>query len=354
MFKLFGGNKQSVLGVDIGNSSLKLVALSFRGKTPVLDGFGVISLPEKSFVDGSIEKPEEVADAIVKAQRLAGVKATRAITSVAASDVITKEIQISELFYGFDLEEQVKIEADQFIPYPIEDVALDFEVLGPVQGNPAFNRIGIVACRRDGVSAREDCLDLAGLQCDVVDVDTYVYERALPPEELMPGRACAIVDFGAHNLTFYAFKDGLISYHREHTFGGEELLQQLQLYTELPHDELAAQLRHGELDPSLISLMESFADSAVQQVSRALQFYSASGSQEQLSTLYITGGLASLPGIKDKLSSELGITVHGLDPFERVEIASQINMDRLNAEKNALTKALSLALRGVGGQYENH
>ncbi|NRQ01383.1 Competence protein A [Marinobacterium sp. xm-d-530] len=117
---------------------------------------------------------------------------------------------------------------------------------------------------------------------------------------------------------------------------------------------MAAQLRHGELDPSLISLMESFADSAVQQVSRALQFYSASGSQEQLSTLYITGGLASLPGIKDKLSSELGIRVHGLDPFERVEIASQINMDRLNAEKNALTKALSLALRGVGGQYENH
>lgn len=354
MFKLFGGKKHSVLGVDIGNSSLKLVALSFRGKTPVLDGFGVISLPEKAFVDGNIEKPEEVADAIVKAQRLAGAKATRAITSVAASDVITKEIQISNLFFGFDLEEQVKIEADQFIPYPIEDVALDFEVLGPVQGNPAFNRIGIVACRRDGVSVREDCLDLAGLHCDVVDVDTYVYERALPPQELMPGRACAIVDFGAHNLTFYAFKEGMISYHREHTFGGDELLQQLQRSSELPHDELAAQLRHGELDHTLMSLLENFANSAVQQVSRALQFYSASGSQEQLSTLYVTGGLASLPGLTEKLYGDLGVDVHALDPFERVEIASQINIDRLNAEKNALTKALSLALRGVGEQYENH
>ena len=354
MFKLFGGNKQSVLGVDIGNSSLKLVALSFRGKAPVLDGFGVISLPDQAFVDGNIEKPEEVADAIVKAQRLAGAKATRAITSVAASDVITKEIQISSLFFGFDLEEQVKIEADQFIPYPIEDVALDFEVLGPVQGNPAFNRIGVVACRRDGVAAREDCLDLAGLHCDVVDVDTYVYERALPPQELTPGRACAIVDFGAHNLTFYSFKEGLNSYHREHTFGGEELLQQLQLYTELPHDELAAQLRHGDLEPSLIPIVQGFADSAIQQVSRAMQFYSASGAQEQLSTLYVTGGLASLPGLAEKLSNDLGIDVHALDPFERVEIASQINMDRLNAEKNALTKALSLALRGVGEQYENH
>ena len=99
--------------------------------------------------------------------------------------------------------------------------------------------------------------------------------------------------------------------------------------------------------------MQGFADSVVQQVSRALQFYSASGSQEQLSTLYVTGGLASLPGLTDKLCSELGIDVDALDPFERVEIASQINMDRLNAEKNALTKALSLALRGVGGQYEN-
>jgi len=354
VFKLFGGNKQSVLGVDIGNSSLKLVALSFRGKTPVLDGFGVISLPEKAFVDGNIEKPEEIADAIVKAQRLAGVKTSRAITSVAASDVITKEIKISDLYLGFDLEEQVKIEADQFIPYPIEDVALDFEVLGPVQGNPAFNRIGIVACRRDGVSAREDCLDLAGLQCDVVDVDTYVYERALPPEEREPGRACAVVDFGAHTLTFYAFKDGSISYHREHTFGGEELLQQLQLYTDMPHDELAAKLRHGELDPSLVSLTEGFVESAVQQVSRALQFYSASGSQEQLSTLYITGGLATLSGLIDQLGSELGIAVSALDPFERVEIASHINTERLNAEKNALTKALSLAMRGTGGQYEKH
>ena len=354
MFRLFGGKHHTVLGVDIGNSSLKLVALSFHGKKPVLEGFGVISIPEKAFVNGIIEKPEEIADAIVKAQRLAGVRASRAITSVAASDVITKEIQISDLFFGFDLEEQVKIEADQFIPYPIEDVALDFEVLGPVAGNPAFNRIGIVACRRDGVAAREDCLDLAGLQCEVVDVDTYVYERALPPEEHEAGSACALVDFGAHTLTFYAFKDGLITYHREHTFGGEELLKHLQQYTDLPHDELAAQLRHGELDPSLMTHMEGFSNSAVQQVSRALQFYTASGSQEQLTTLYITGGLASLPGFIDQLGNELGMTVTDLDPFERVKIASHINEERLSAEKHALTKALSLALRGVGGQYEIH
>lgn len=353
MFSLFGGKKQNVLGVDIGNSSVKLIALSFRGKTTVLEGFGIVALPEKAFVDGNIEKPEEVADAIVKAQRLAGVKAFSAITSVASSDVITKEIQISDLFFGFDLEEQVKIEADQFIPYPIEDVALDFEVLGPVEGNPAFNRIGIVACRRDGVTAREECLDLAGLKCDVVDVDTYVYERSLPPEEGVEGRACAVVDFGAHTLAFYAFNQGLINYHREHTFGGDELIQQLQLYSELPREELVGQLRHGGLDQSLTGVLDSFTEGAVQQVSRALQFYSASGSQEQLSTIYITGGLASLSGLAEKISSALGINVKALDPFERVEMSSKINFERLNSEKHSLTKALCLAMRGAGGQYEN-
>jgi len=342
---LFNRKKTGVVGVDIGSASVKLVALSKRGDGFLLDGFAVVPLPEKAFTDGTIQNLEEVAEAINKGLRLCATQSTRAATSVAASDVITKEIQLSQLFQGLELEEQVRIEADQFIPYSLDEVALDFEVLGPVHGNSAFNVINIVAARRDDVSMREEALELAGLNCSIVDVDTFIMERLLSKSRFETGEAVGLIDVGAEAVTFYAMEKGVVTYHREQNFGGHQLLEQLKKTVKHPELSLSALLLDAALPEESAPIIAGFAKNVGQQVSRALQLYYSSGSQDPLSTLFVFGGLTELPGLCDQVFKEAGIPVERLDPFESIELSAHVNGQRFTQEKSALVKALGLAKR---------
>lgn len=344
---LFSRKKSGVVGVDIGSSSVKLVALAKRGGRFCMEGFAVVALPEKAFTDGNIQNIEEVADAINKGLRICTTKFTNAVTSVSASDVITKDIQLSQLFFGLELEEQVRIEADQFIPYALDEVALDFEVVGPVKGNSAFNNIHIVAARREDVATREEAIELAGLNCSIVDVDSFVVERLLSDDVSIHSDAVGMLDVGAEALTFYAIEGGKVTYHREQSFGGHDLLMQLKNALNQPDLSLTKLLHDDEWPEETASIVSHFVNSTGQQISRALQFYFSSGSQDPLSNLYVFGGLTELPGLLDQVFAETGIPVERLDPFAGVEVAAHVNLQRFAQEKCVLVKALGLAKRGL-------
>lgn len=347
MVSLFGSKTAGWVGVDIGSSSVKLVSLSQQGQGYQIDSYAIVSLPPTAVVDGSVENQSEVSDAIERGLKICGNKLKHAVVAVPSSAVITKRLEISNAFTGLDLEEQVKIEADQFIPYALDEVALDFEVVGPVDKHPNLNEILLVACRRDDVDSREEAVNAAQLKCDIVDVDTFAIERLLPLlDDFAPEALVGLVDVGAATLTLNVFRDGKIIYNREQAFGGNELTNAIHQQYGLEIGEVEQKLRTGELDDEIREmLVMPFRQSVIQQVSRALQFFYSSGVQSQLTELYLAGGTAGIEGLPELMQEEIGVPTKVANPFARVGVGPRLNQDRLTKDAPMLAKACGLALR---------
>lgn len=348
MLSFFKPKSAGWVGVDIGSSSVKLVALSQHGLSYRLEGYATVALPPTAVVDGNVEIPGEVSVAIERALKLCGSKLVHAVTAVPSSAVITKRLEISSAFAGLDLEEQVQVEADQFIPYPLGEVALDFEVLGPVEKAPDLNEILLVACRRDDTDAREDAIHGSGLKCEIIDIDTYAIERTLRllEADLSANPVTGIVDIGAATLTLNVCKGNKIIYNREQAFGGNDLTNMIHQNTGLEVAEVEQRLYEGELDEEIMdNFVRPFRTTVVQQVSRALQFYYSSGSQGQLGKLYLAGGTAGMEGLAAMVENEIGVPTEVANPFRDLEINAKINAGRLGKDAPGLLKACGLALR---------
>jgi type IV pilus assembly protein PilM len=346
---LFGTKNAGWIGVDIGSSSVKLAAVAGSGKSAELIAYAIVSLPASAVIDGNVQEPDVVAEAIERGLKISGAKQKLAVTSVPSSAVITKELQISNVFVGMELEEQVRIEADQFVPYALDEVALDFQVIGPLKGNPQLNEILLVACRRDDVSAREDALDTAGLKCAVVDVDTYVVERVLPwLDRDKEAGTIGIVDIGASTLTLNVLRDGKVIYNREQAFGGNELTNTIHKQYGIDVAEVEKQLRMREISEEIEEmLVQPFASAVAQQVSRSLQFFYSSGARNQLDRLYLCGGVAGIDDLEAIVGTEIGVDTFIANPAAAMKVASRINPAKLEVDAPALVKAVGLALRSL-------
>ncbi|WP_151705060.1 type IV pilus assembly protein PilM [Nitrincola alkalilacustris] len=347
MVSLFSGKSAGWVGIDIGSSSVKLVSLSRHGRDIQLDAYAVVPLPPTAVVDGNVEVVAEVSDAIERGLKICGGRYAQAVVAVPSSFVITKKLQLSNLFIGLDLEDQVKVEADQFIPYPLDEVALDFEVLGPVPTAPELNDILLVACRKEGAELREDAVNSAGLKCGIIDVDTYAMERVLAlMGDGSDGKLVAIADIGASTLALNVFRGGEIIYNREQAFGGNELTNLIHQREGMEQDAVEYALREGSLGEEVYeNLVRPFSNTVVQQLSRALQFFYSSGIQGELSTLYLCGGVSSLEELCPQMEEELEIPVRQLDLMSVTKAGSKLNAERLRRDAPMLVKACGLALR---------
>ncbi len=346
MFSMFRKKDNTMVGIDIGTSAVKLVAFSRQDGQLTLEGYAVVPLPPTAVIDGNIQDVAKVSELIAQAAGQAGGKLHRAAVAVPSSAVITKFIELSAAFTELELEEQIKLEADHFIPYPLEDVALDFEVLEPLAHNADINRLMLVACRRGDVEQREEAVAGAGLTCDIVDVDSFAVERAfqlLPPGD---GPLTGMVDIGAATLTLYVFKEGRIIYNREQAFGGNELVNAVNQHTGLALEEIELSLRSGQLSDEIRQLFVlPFRTTVAQQVSRALQFFYSSGMHSSLQKLYLMGGTATIPGLAEQLAEALALPTETANPFTGLAISPKLVPGRLQQDAPTLVKASGLAMR---------
>jgi type IV pilus assembly protein PilM len=345
----FGKKTASWVGIDIGSSSVKLVELSKRGSLVRLEAYAIVPLPPTAVVDGNVQEVQPVTDAIARAVKICGLKNGSAVAAVPSSAVIIKRMELSKELSEVELEDQVKVEADQFIPYPLDEVALDFEVLGESRTNPELNDLLLVACRRDDVDQREDAINAAGLKCEIVDVDTYAIERVfsqLIDDGISEDDMVAMVDIGAATLTLNVIRDHKIIYNREQSFGGNELTTNIHHQYGMAIDEVGQALRLGEMSLDIQeSAIQPFRMTVSQQVSRALQFFYSSGVQHPLSKIYVCGGVASIDGLVKILSDELDLPVDIANPFLQMDVCVKVNNERLGKDTPALVKACGLALR---------
>ncbi|MEH6813242.1 MAG: type IV pilus assembly protein PilM [Motiliproteus sp.] len=353
MTSLFKAKSKALLGVDIGSSFVKLLGISQHSKGYKVDSYAVVHLPEGAVIDNNVQVVPVVAEAIEKAARLAGCKTKLAVTSVPTSVVISKELEFSKSFTEDELEEQIKVEADQFIPYPLDEVAIDFQVKGLSKDDPELNNIMLVACRQDNVQSREDAVNGAGLQCDVIDVDTYALERVFPTlSDIhdLEGKTVGLVDIGASSMSLYVLEDGEVVYSREQVFGGNDLTHNLSQVTDMSVDEVERAKKQGDLPEDLVrGYVEPFKQTAAQQISRSLQFYYSSGTHGELDMLLLAGGVSALPDLDKTVEQELGIKAKTANPFENMQFNSKINRSKFEADASSLVLACGLAMRSFEG-----
>lgn len=349
---VFKKKKTTLLGLDISSSAVKLLELSEHNNHFRVEGYAVEPIPSNSVVEKTIVDIESVGETIRRAIRRSGTKATHAAVAVAGSAVITKEISMPAALNDEELASQIELEADQYIPYPIEEVALDFEILGPNPDNPDMVDVLLAACRSENVDARVAALELGGLIPHIVDIEAYALENATTlissqlPEHGF-GKTIAIIDIGATMTTLNVLQDHRIVYNREQVFGGKQLTEEIQRRFGLTYEEAGLAKRQGGLPDNYIpEVLEPFKEAMAQQVSRSLQFFFSSSQHNTIDHLVLAGGCASISGADELVAERAGITTSIANPFASMSISPKISSQALSEDASAFMIASGLALRG--------
>ncbi|SFD89074.1 type IV pilus assembly protein PilM [Pseudomonas citronellolis] len=351
MLGLFTKKANTLLGIDISSTSVKLLELSRSGGRYKVEAYAVEPLPPNSVVEKNIAELEGVGQALsrVVAKARTGVKT--AAVAVAGSAVITKTIEMDGGLSEDELENQLKIEADQYIPYPLEEVAIDFEVQGVSARNAESVDVLLAACRKENVEVREAALALAGLTAKVVDVEAYALERAFGLlGDQLGGNAdeltVAVVDIGATMTTLSVLHHGRTIYTREQLFGGRQLTEEIQRRYGLSVEEAGLAKKQGGLPDDYDSeVLQPFKDAVVQQVSRSLQFFFAAGQFNDVDYILLAGGTASIPDLDRLIQQKIGTPTLVANPFADMVLSNKVNAGALASDAPALMIACGLAMR---------
>ncbi|KKJ97164.1 pilus assembly protein PilM [Stutzerimonas stutzeri] len=351
MLGLFTKKANTLLGIDISSTSVKLLELSRSGSRYRVEAYAVEPLPANAVVEKNIAELEGVGQALQRVVAKAKTGCKSAVVAVSGSAVITKIIEMDAGLSDEELENQLKIEADQYIPYPVEEVAIDFEVQGPAPRSPGRAEVLLAACRKENVEIREAALALAGLTAKVVDVEAYALERSYGLLAPQLGAAhgeltVAVVDIGATMTTLSVLHNGRTIYTREQLFGGRQLTEEIQRRYGLSQEEAGLAKKQGGLPDDYDSeVLLPFKEAVVQQVSRSLQFFFAAGQFHDVDCILLAGGTASIPGLDHMIQQKIGTQTLVANPFADMALSSKVNAGALASDAPALMIACGLALR---------
>ncbi|MCK7594554.1 type IV pilus assembly protein PilM [Pseudomarimonas salicorniae] len=347
---LFSSGKAPLVGVDISSTAVKLLQLSQSGGRYRVEHYAVEPLPPNAVVEKNIVEVEAVGEAIKRALARSGSRSKGAAAAVAGSAVITKVVPMQAGLSDEEMEDQVQVDASQYIPYPIEEVSLDFEVMGPVKDSPDMVQVLLAASRTENVDVRVAALDLGGLQAKVVDVEAFAMENAfrLIADQLSVAKDAlvALVDVGATMTTLNVLRGERSIYTREQVFGGKQLTDEVMRRYGLSYEEAGLAKRQGGLPESYeIEVLEPFKEAMVQQVSRLLQFFYAGSEFNRVDQVVLAGGCASIPGVAEMVEEQLGVLTAVANPLANMSLSNRVQAQSLAQDAPSLMIACGLALR---------
>jgi type IV pilus assembly protein PilM len=355
MLPFLRSQKQAMLGLDISSTAVKLLELSRSGGKAGaryrVESYAVEPLQANAVVEKNIADVDAVGEAIRSVVRRSGSRAKQAAVAVSGSAVITKMIAMSAALSDQEMENQIQLEADQYIPYPLEEVNIDFEVLGPSEKNPEMVDVLLAASRSENVDNRVAALEIAGLTASIVDVEAYAMEGAfslivdqLP--DLGLDQTIAIADIGATNTTLNVLHSNKIIYTREQNFGGKQLTEEIQRRYGLSHEEAGMAKRQGGLPDNYVpEVLEPFKEALAQQVSRSLQFFFSSSAHSSVDHIILAGGCASIPAVDELVEEKIGTPTIIANPFTNMSVSSSVKPQSLSNDAPSLMIACGLALR---------
>lgn len=339
-----------LIGVDISSTAVKLLQLARNGDRYRVEHYAVEPLPPNAVSEKNIVEVEAVGEAIRRAVARSGSRAKLGAAAVAASAAITKLIAMPADMDEDEMESQIELEAVNYIPYPVEEVNLDFEVLGPMPGNSEMVQVLLAASRSENVEVRASALELGGLTPKVIDVESFAIENAyalmagglnVPPDGLV-----ALVDVGATMTTLNVLRGGRSLYTREQVFGGRQLTEEVMRRYGLSYEEAGLAKRQGGLPESYeVEVLDPFKEAMVQQVSRLLQFFYAGSEYNRVHHVVMAGGCAAIPGIAPMVEEQLGVPTTVANPLANMTLGPRVQANALAQDAPALMIACGLALR---------
>lgn len=347
----FTRKKPSLFGLDISTAAVKLLELGKTGSRYRVESYSVAPLPQDVIVDKNITNIEVTANAIRSVVNKSGTRLNHACVAVAGSAVITKIISMPAGLSDEEMEDRILVEADQYIPYALDEVSLDFEVQGPNAKNKEMVDVLLAASRKENVDDRVAALELAGLKAEIVDVEAYAMENAatLLADQLPEGfedQTVAIADTGATMTTLNVLYNNRIIYTREQSFGGRQLTEEIQRRYGLSYEEAGLAKRHGGLPDNYISeVLDPFKTAMVQQIARSLQFFVSSSANRGVDVIVLAGGCASIPGVDKVVEQNLGTPTVVANPFINMALSSRVKPQSLSNDAPAMMIACGLALR---------
>ncbi len=343
-------SQPALVGVDISSTAVKLLQLSRSGNRYRVEHYAVEPLPPNAVVEKNLVEVEAVGEAIKRAVARSGTRARHAAAAVAGSSVITKVIPMQADLDDDDMESAIELEAVNYVPYPIEEVNLDFEVLGATPGTSETVQVLLAASRAENVEVRASALELGGLIPRVMDVEAFAVENAfaLMAEQMSAARdgLVALIDIGATMTTLNVIRKGRSIYNRENVFGGKQLTDEVMRRYSLSYEEAGLAKRQGGLPESYeVEVLEPFKEATTQQVSRLLQFFYAGSEFNRVDQIVLAGGCASIPGIAAMVEEQLGVPTVIANPLANMTLGPRVQAHALAQDAPALMIACGLALR---------
>lgn len=345
--------KPGLVGLDITATSVKLLELKLTGKKPKVVSYTVEPLPANAVNEKNLQDVEAVGEAIRRAVKRSGTRTKACAVAVPSAMVITKVIQMPEDLKEYEMDAQIQLEADQYIPYALEEVNLDFHVLGPAADADGYVDVLLAASRSENVEDRTAAAEIGGLNVKVVDVEPYTMESAFQliqhqvPDE-GNAQTIALLDVGASMTSLSILRDQKLIYTREQPFGGKQLTEEIMRRYGLSYEDAGRVKRIGGLpDNYEPEVLAPFRDLMVQQANRFLQFFFSADKNDYVDQIVLAGGCTGIPGIGELIEQRIGTPTVIADPFANMSISSDIPSQRLQDDGPAMMIACGLALRGA-------
>ncbi|MFH1626130.1 MAG: type IV pilus assembly protein PilM [Pseudomonadota bacterium] len=346
--------EKDLIGLDIGSSSIKLVELQDTKKGYRLRNVGIGFLPLGTIVDGALKDRLAVIDIIQNLVSNLGIKSRNVATSISGHSVIIKTISLPVMSEK-DLEESIKWEAEQYIPFEIDDVNIDFQILGETAGEKGQMNVLLVAAKRDMISDYVQVIKEAGLNTVVMDTDSFALENMFeinyPYDE---GEVIALIDVGANILNMNVLKGGVSVFTREVSIGGNRVTVEIQKRKNISYEEaevlkiggLTAEIDYSEIE----NIVEEVSLSLAIEIQRSLDFFWATFSDEHISRIYVSGGCSKSVGFKRIVASRVGdIPVELVNPFAGIDCSDEdFDPEYLEYTAPFMAVGVGLALRRVG------
>lgn len=346
------GKKKNVIGVDIGSSSIKMVELKETKTGYKLINYGIIPIPSEVIVDGAIMDSSAIVEAIKSLLAEKKIKTKDAAISVSGHSVIIKKITLPAMTEA-ELEESIQWEAEQYIPFPISDVNMDFHILEMASGQPQMDVL-IVAVKKDMINDYTAVMAEAGLNPVVVDVDSFALENMYCVNyDVMPEETVALVNMGANVININILKGGTSTLTRDVTVGGRQISNEIQKQLGVSFEDAELLKCGGEVSgvdlKKVKEIVKTASNTLVTEVQRSIDFYLSTAHEGRIDRVYLSGGSSKIKGIAEAISERTGIPAAGVDPFLKIGFNHKM-FDPEDVKKDAafLSVGVGLAIRRPG------
>jgi type IV pilus assembly protein PilM len=343
--------KDHLIGIDVGSRAIKLGEIEEKKGQRILKKFGLVNLPQGAIVEGRVKEPEVVVDKIKGLVKELKVVEQNVATSISGYSVIIKKIVVGKTS-DEELQESIQYEAEQYIPFDVEDVNIDFEILGEHEVNPNQMNVMLVAAKKEVIDEYVDLFEMADLSPCVIDVDVFTLENVFEDSYLQEEKSVALIDIGANKLNVNIVKNNVSAFTRDVAIGGEEITREIVSRFGCSFEE-AEEIKLGNVTDKvppedLQEIFLSFISNWSGEIRRVIDFYYSTYPDENISRIMLSGGATRTSGFLEHLASETSIEVEMLDPFRTLEVSEKHHdIDYLKRVASQAAICMGLASRRV-------